>query len=378
MGTNGGERVDTLIIGGGQAGLATGYHLARLGRPFLVLDSHNRVGDNWRRHWASLRLYSPTRYDSLPGLDFPGDPWGYPSKDEVADYLEGYAARFDLPVRGGVTVDRLERDGDGYLVHAGERRFTAANVVVATGTFGRPYVPECAAELDPAIRQLHSSEYTGPEQLADGPVLVVGASHSGGDIAFEAAGTHRTVLCGRNPGQVPFALESRQARMVFPLLWFVWNRVATTSTPMGRKMRPQVRSHGGPLLRVKNGDLAAAGVERHHARIVGAEHGRPKLDDGTVLDAGTVVWCTGFRQDFGWIRLPVIGEDGWPDERRGVVSAAPGLYFVGLSFQRSFASMLIGGTGTDAEYVAEHLHRRLVSVPSGSDASEHLRGARHG
>ncbi len=352
------ERVETVIIGGGQAGLATGYHLGKLGRSFLILDSYPRIGDNWRRHWESLRLYSPAGYDGLPGMPFPAEKWSYPTKDDVANYLEAYADQFELPVRGAVTVDRLTRNDDHYLVWAGGRQYEAGNVVVATGTFGKPYTPEFAADLDPSIRQLHSSEYKGPDQLAHGGVLVVGASHSGGDIAYEAARTHDTVLCGRDTGQIPVDIDSRQARLVFPLLWFVWNRIATINTPVGRKMRPEIRSHGGPLLRVKGTDLAAAGVERIRCRVAGAYQGKPMLEDGRVLDVTTVVWCTGFHQDFSWIQLPIVGTDGWPCERRGVVDNAPGVYFVGLAFQRAFASMLIGGAGTDAEYVAKHIDAR--------------------
>ncbi|MGH3715272.1 MAG: flavin-containing monooxygenase [Micromonosporaceae bacterium] len=360
------EYVETVIIGAGQAGLSVGYHLAKRGRRFVILDANQRVGDNWRCHWDSLRLYSPARYDGLPGMPFPAPPWSYPGKDEMADYLAAYARRFDLPVRNGVKVDSVTRDdtGDGggrYLVSYGDHTIEADNVVIASGTFGRaPYLPEFATELDPGIVQLHSSEYRNPSQLQPGGVLVVGASHSGADIAYETAPSHPTVLCGRDTGQIPFRIESWIARRVFPLLWFAWTRVLTMDTPMGRKMRPGVRHHGGPLLRIQRGDLAAAGVERLTNRVSGVRHGRPMLDDGRVLDVTNVIWCTGFRQDFSWIKLPVTGDDGWPLEERGVVAASPGLYFSGLSFQSSFASMLVGGAGRDAGYVVEHLTARTT------------------
>jgi putative flavoprotein involved in K+ transport len=351
----GSERFETMIIGAGQAGLTVGYHLARRGRPFVVLDANEQVGDNWRRHWDSLRLYSPARFDGLPGMRFPASAWSFPTKDQVADYLVAYATRYELPVRTGVRVDALWREDGQYVVAAGERRFEAEHVVVASGTFGRPYTPDFAAELDPGILQLHSSHYQRPSQLQPGGVLVVGAAHSGADIAFEVADGHQTVLSGRDTGQIPLRIESRPARAVFPVLWFVANHVLTLHTPLGRKMRPEIRAHGGPLLRYKSGDLTAAGVERVFARTVGVREGRPQLEGGRVLDVTNVIWCTGFRQDFSWIRLPVVGDDGWPREERGVVPSAPGLYFSGLAFQRAFASMLIGGAGKDAEYVATHI-----------------------
>jgi putative flavoprotein involved in K+ transport len=360
------ESFDTVIIGAGQAGLSVGYHLDRLGRRFVILDANQAVGDNWRSHWDSLRLYSPAKYDGLPGLPFPAPAWSYPTKDEVADYLAAYARRFDLPVRSGVRVDRLAKHGDRYVVTAGDQRYEADNVVVASGTFGRtPSIPAFAAELDPGITQLHSCEYKNPAQLQAGPVLVVGASHSGLDIAYEVAPGHPTILCGRDTGQIPFRIDSKAARAVFPVLFFVWSRLATIHTPIGRKMRDEVRFHGGPALRVKRSDLAAVGVERVTTRVAGVRDGKPLLDDGRVVDVSNVVWCTGFRQDFSWIDIPIVGEDGWPEEQSGVVEASPGLYFCGLSFQRAFSSMLVGGAGRDAEIVAKHIATARSTVLSG-------------
>ncbi|MEE2034544.1 flavin-containing monooxygenase [Rhodococcus chondri] len=366
------EYIDTVVIGAGQAGLSVGYHLARKGRRFVIVDAHSRIGDNWRCHWDSLRLYSPAGYDGLPGMAFPAPKHSFPSKDEVADYLEAYAERFDLPVRGSTRVRKVSEDDDHYVVDCTDadgspRRLVARNVVVAAGTFGRtPALPAFASELDPAIRQLHSSEYRNPTQLQDGPVLVVGASHSGGDIAFEVGRTHPTILCGRDTGQIPVPLESRRMQLLFPILWFVAGRVMSLRTPIGRKLREEERNHGAPLLRVKRQDLAALGVERVTDRMTGVVGGRPVLGDGRVVDVANVVWCTGFRHDFGWIDLPVTGPDGWPLEERGTVPTAPGLYFTGLAFQSSFRSMLVGGAGADARAVVEHLvaHR----VPDRVDA----------
>lgn len=367
-------RVETVVIGAGQAGLSTGYHLARRGREFVILDACQRVGDNWRSHWDSLRLYSPARAAALPGMRFPAPPASYPTKDQMADFLETYASTFELPVRTGVRVSRVARGDGGYLVSTDGPSFRCDNVVVASGTFGRtPYVPDFAGLLDPGILQLHSSAYKNPAQLRPGGVLVVGASHSGGDIAYEAGTAgHPTVLSGRIHGQVPFDIEGRPAQVIFPVLLFVAKHLLTIRTPLGRKIRPEVRAHGGPLIRVKRADLAGVGVEMVPARTVGVRHGQPVLDDRRVLDVANVVWCTGFRQDFSWIDLPVIGADGWPLETRGVVASSPGLYFAGLAFQYAFASMLVGGAGRDAEYVVKHLCGRR---PAAERAERVLRAA---
>lgn len=356
--------VDVLIIGGGQAGLAVGYHLSQRGRSFVILEAADRIGDSWRTRWDGLRLFTAARYDGLPGMAFPAPPGTFPTKDDVADYLESYAIRMDLPIRTGTRVTGLWRDdrGDGYVVAAGGHHFEAAEVVVASGAYRNPRVPDFAGELAPSIRQLHSNEYRNPSQLQEGDVLVVGASNSGAEIALNAAREHRTVLSGPDKGKMPVRPEGKLARLLDPAFWFFINRVATLDTPIGRKALPVVRDHGGPLERTWPADLAATGVERVYARTVGARDGLPVLDDGRILDATNVIWCTGFRPDFGWINLPVIGEDGWPMHRRGVVTSMPGLSFVGLPFLYSAASSLIGGVGRDAEHIAANITSRARSA----------------
>jgi putative flavoprotein involved in K+ transport len=352
------NEIETVIIGAGQAGLATGYHLQRRGRRFVILDASPRVGDNWRRQWDTLKLYSPAQYDSLPGLPFPARKWTFPGKDQVGDYLETYARHFKLPVVLDTRVQGLDRQGEQYVVTTDHGRYRCDNVVVATGTFGRtPQVPAIADQLDPAILQLHSSEYRRAGQLRAGPVLVVGASHSGTDIAFEVAQTHPTTLAGRDCGQIPPRLESTWMRLMYPVIVFAWKHVMTRSTPIGRKAMPHIRSHGGPMLRVKRSDLAARGVERVTSRVEEVRGGLPVVA-GTPRDVANVVWATGFQQVFDWIRLPIFGADGYPRETRGVVSEAPGLYFCGLSFQHSFSSMLLLGADRDAAYVVDRLVAR--------------------
>jgi putative flavoprotein involved in K+ transport len=353
------EEVDTVVIGGSQSGLAVGYHLMRLGRPFVILDAHDRVGDAWRTRWDSLRLFTTARYDGLPGMPFPGHRASYPTKDETADYLEAYAERFRLPVATGVTVERLSRRGEVFEVVAGERTFAARNVVVATGAFHTPRVPEFAEGLDPTIRQMHSSAYRHPSQLGDGEVLVVGAGNSGAEIALEASQQHRTWLSGRDPGQEPTRAGSLPDRLLMPLMWFFASRVTTVASPIGRK----VRSHfldpprGIPLGRVRRSDIRAAGIERV-PRTTGVRDGYPMLEDGRVPEVSTVVWCTGFVPDYSWIDLPGLDDDTYPEHQRGVVSSQPGLYFVGLLFLRALSSALLGGVGRDAEHLVNHIATR--------------------
>lgn len=359
------ERIDTVVIGAGQAGLSAGYHLAQRGLPFMILDADARIGDHWRERWDSLKLYSPARYDSLPGMRFPASSAHWPTGREMADYLEAYARRFDLPVRSGTRVERVERgDGEFVVSTAGNDRLAARQVIVATGPFRQPNVPAFAGELAPSILQIHSHDYRNPAQLQDGPVLVVGLSHSGADIAFELANAgHRTILSGRSHGQMPIKVtDSKRAMLGWPFVEFFFKRVATIRTPVGRRMRPEIRKTGGPLIRIRIGDLDRVGVERHVARTVGTRDGRPMLDDGTVLDVTNVIWATGYRPDYAFVDAPIIGPDGWPEEVRGVSPSVPGLYFVGVPFQYAFTSMLITGAGRDAKYVVDRIAERVAAT----------------
>jgi putative flavoprotein involved in K+ transport len=364
------ERFDTVIIGG-QAGLATGYHLAKRGLPFVILDANERIGDAWRKRWDSLRLFTPARYDGLQGWRFPAPALSFPTKDEMADYLEAYAARFELPVRTGVEVDRLSREGDRFLITSGDRQFEAKHVVVATGAHQMPKFPVFADELHSSIMQLHSSHYLNPSQLQEGAVLVVGAGNSGAEIAFELSRTHPTYLSGKPSGQLPVRHGPAAARFVLPVVRFVGHHVLTLGTPIGRKVQPRFISHSAPLVRVKLKDLAAAGVEQV-PRTVSIEDGRPALEDGRVLDVSNVIWCTGFREEFPWIDLPNFDENQRPLHERGVVAGEPGLYFVGMPFQYSALSDVLPGVRRDAEYIARNLtprgpnDRSPVLAPTGA------------
>jgi len=362
------ERTQVVVIGGGQAGLSVGYCLARRGVSFVILDAYPRIGDAWRKRWDSLRLFTPAKYDGLIGLPFPAPPFSFPTKDEMADYLEAYAKHFDLPVRTGVRVERVSRDGDRYIVEAGGRRFEADHVVVAMATYQAPRIPEFAKSLDPAVVQLHSSQYKNPNQLRSGDVLLVGAGNSGADIALDVARSHRVWLSGRHPGHVPFRIESRVARVLLPVLFrILFHRILTVDTPMGRRARRAVISKGGPLIRVKPSDLAAGGVEPT-PRVAGVRGGKPLLADGRVLDVANVIWCTGFHPGLSWVDLPtpLYGADGEPRHERGIVPGEPGFYFVGLHFLYSFSSTMIHGIARDAERIADTIHeraRRAATAP---------------
>ena len=360
-GTAPAERLDVVVIGGGQAGLSVGYHLGRRGLRFVILEASRRIGEVWRNRWDSLRLFTPAAYDGLDGMPFPARSDAFPTKDEMADYLEAYAGRFALPVRTGVRVDRVVREGGRYVVTAGHRRFEADHVVVAMGTYQRPRMPAYAKELDPRTVQLHSAAYRRPSQLGAGDVLLVGAGNSAAEIARDVAAPGRRVfVSGRDVGEIPFRMESWPGRNVLSrlVLGFAFNHVLTVRTPPGRKAREAVLGRGGLLIRVRSGDLARLGVERV-ARVAGVREGRPLLDDGRALEVGTVVWCTGFDGGFDWIDLPILDETGHPRHRRGVVDGEPGLYFVGLHFQYAMSSGMIQGVGRDARYVVERIAERL-------------------
>jgi putative flavoprotein involved in K+ transport len=355
------ERVQVVVIGGGQAGLSVGYCLAKRGISFVILEANNRIGDSWRKRWDSLRLFTPAKYDGLIGLPFPAPAFSFPTKDEMADYLEAYAKHFDLPVRTSTKVNRLWREGERYIVDAGNRRVEADHVVVAMATYQAGRVPDFARTLDPGIRQLHSSEYKNAGQLKPGDVLVVGAGNSGADIAMDVKRSHRTWLSGRHPGHVPFHIESRVARVILPLLFrVIFHRILTVATPMGRRVRPSFIAKGGPLIRVKPADLVAAGVERV-PRVTGVRDGKPLLADQRLLDVTNVIWCTGFEPGLSWIDLPkpIYGADGEPIHERGIVPGEPGFYFVGLHFLYSLSSTMIHGIARDAERIADTIQARL-------------------
>jgi putative flavoprotein involved in K+ transport len=365
------DRFDMIVIGGGQAGLAAGYHLTRAGSSFLIVDANQRSGDAWRGRWDSLRLFSPAQYDSLPGLPLALQRGTFPTKDELADYLEHYARHFDLPILRGARVTKVARDGTEFLVETGDRKFSCANVIVATGAYSRPRIPDSSALLSPSIQQVHSSGYRRPEQVAGGPVLVVGFGTSGVEIAIElAAAGRRVLLSGRPTAQalskiVPamFAGTNPILRLLGAAYWNFMHRVVTIDTPLGRKAKSQIALRGQPLFRLNRADAFAAGVEQV-ARLAGVTEGKPRLEDGRVLDVSAVLWCTGFRASYEFLDLPDCPFDskGLPIAPHGIVGQVPGLYFLGVPFQVGLTSTLVGGADRDAKLVARHIARQGAAI----------------
>jgi putative flavoprotein involved in K+ transport len=357
------ERYDTLVIGGGQAGLAVGQQLAARDADFIILDAERSVGDVWRRRWDSLRLFTPAEYSGLPGMPFPAPTAHLPDKDEVADYLERYAERFDLPVRVDTRADSLGWDGQRYVVRAADTRFEADNVVVATGPFQRPRMPAVAAQLTPEISQIHSSDYRSPFDLPDGPALVVGAGNSGAQIALELARFRTVWLAGPDTGHLPRRLLGRD---LFDWIWPLMTR-ATADTRFGQRLRARAARGGDALIGIPERTLADGGIVRvgrltevrGGLPVCPSARGRDRDGRGDVLQPRVVIWCTGFAPDYAWIDLPVFDERGVPRHRRGVVTEAPGLFFVGLRFQHRMTSSLLGGVGADAAFIAEQVVRRL-------------------
>jgi putative flavoprotein involved in K+ transport len=362
----GDQQLDVVVVGGSQSGLAMAWHLQRQGLDFVVLEAGPEVGHVWRSRWDTLKLFTPAQYDALPGLAFPAPADTYPTKDPVADYLQAYADTFDLPVRVNARVTRLSRTDDGFEVQTAEEIYRARQVVVATGPFQVPFVPPPAAKLDPSVTQLHSADYRNPQALPEGPVLVVGGGNSGFQIAEELAAT-RTVdlsIATRYP-MLPQRFLGRD------LFWWLTRlgllRVTVTSRP-GRRMSRRDFVIGSNRKR-----LERAGV-RLRPRLVDAEGRTVRFADHRLLEeVGVVVWATGYRPDYAWIRIPGVVREGQVVHRRGVTEV-PGLYFLGLSWQHTRGSALLGFVNDDAAYLADHIatrHQAAVSdtVPTTQEPS---------
>ena len=346
------EHHQVVVIGAGQAGLSVGYHLKQKGIDHVILDGASRVGDVWRNRWDSLRLFTPAKFDSLDGFRFPANPDTFPTKDQMADYLESYARTFELPVRLNARVDRLRKANGRFRVETTGGVYEADQVVVAAASYQKPRVPEFARDLDARVRQMHSHEYRNPAQLPDGPVLLVGAGNSGAEIAMDLAKTHKVYLSGRDVGHVPFNIAGFLGRklLVRIVIRGMFHRVLTMRTPMGRKFRSKMHGHGMPLIRTRPGQLERAGVRRI-GKITGIRDGKALTDDGAEVSFDSVIWCTGFHSGFDWIDLPVLDTHGTPRHRFGKSTDMDGLYFAGLHFQYAVSSTMVAGVGRDARRV---------------------------
>jgi putative flavoprotein involved in K+ transport len=350
-------QLDVIVIGGGQAGLAVAWHLTRRRLRFVVLEAADQLGHSWRTRWDSLRLFSPAQYDALPGMAFPAPADTYPGKEAVADFLRDYAGAFDLPVRLGNRVNALTRDGDGFEVRTGEEILRAGQVVVATGPFRRPFLPDAAGGFDASVTQIHSADYCNPQSLPPGPVLVVGAGNSGLQIAEELAATRQVdVAAGEKVPALPQRLLGRDLFWWLTRLRFM--RV-NTSTRLGRRLQ----ARGEFVIGTNRRRLKRAGV-RFRPRLVTAQGRSARFADGGSLDVGVVVWATGYRPDYSWIAIPGATAEGRVTHRRGVTDV-PGLYFLGLSWQYTRGSALLGFVADDAAYLAEQIVARTRSPRTG-------------
>jgi putative flavoprotein involved in K+ transport len=337
------ERFHVAVIGGGQAGLAMGHFLARQGRRFVILEAGDAVGSAWRSRWDSLVLFTPRRYDGLPGLAFPGDPDGYPTRDEVIAYLERYAAAFELPIELGSAVRLLTKEDERFFLDLDGRRIQADQVVVATGPFQVPLVPPLAAQLAPDLFQAHGAAYRRPADVPDGTVVVVGGGNTGFQIAKELSATHRVYLSiGSRQTPLPQTFLGRD------LFWWLTRTgliEKTVESRIGRRAR-----HRDTLIGSSSREVRRHGVDVK-PRTAAASGRTVSFADGSELDVDAVIWATGYRPDYSWIELPVLDEHGQARHRRGVTDV-PGLFFLGLTWQHTRGSALLGWVKDDAEFLA--------------------------
>jgi putative flavoprotein involved in K+ transport len=347
------KQIGTVVIGAGQAGLAAAYFLKMKQEDFIILDSGNEVGHSWRERWDSLRLFTPSQYDGLPGFKFPAVRGTLPTKEEMADYLSNYAKKYALPVVLNTSVLELNTSGDGYELITSNGTVYAKNVIVATGTNPKAYIPAFSSDLNENIKQIHASLYKNPQLFPASNTLIVGAGTSGVEIAIELSKSRQTFLSGNPTPHIPDVIFRYFGRLYW---WFAYYML-TIKTPIGRKVKPVITTSGGPLISVSMNEVDEAKIERL-PRLKGVENGLPCLEDGRVLEVASIVWATGYKPDFTWIKFLKSDPNGWPGTYRGISEEFKGLYFVGMIFQFGLTSGLVGGVGRDAAYVVNHLHKR--------------------
>ncbi|MGR7023657.1 flavin-containing monooxygenase [Geodermatophilus sp. URMC 62] len=339
--------VDVVVVGAGQAGLAMAWLLARRELRFVVLEAAGDVGRSWRDRWESLRLFTPAQFDALPGMAFPAPADTYPGKDAVADYLQSYASAFGVPVALDSRVLRLDRTAEGFELRTADAVWRAPQVVVATGPFQVPAVPPLAAGLDAAVTQVHSAAYRHPAGLPDGPVLVVGGGNSGLQIAEELIGTRPVdVAVGTSLPVLPQRILGRD------LFWWL-TRLGAMRVTADSRLGQRMQARGEFVIGTDHRRLQQAGV-RFRPRLTGAEGRTVRFADDSILDVGVVVWATGYRTDHTWIQVPEAFRDGRIVHRRGVTDV-PGLYVLGLPWQHTRGSALLGFVHEDAAHLAEHI-----------------------
>jgi putative flavoprotein involved in K+ transport len=364
------EHYEVVVIGAGQAGLAMGYFLSRQKRRFMIVERAESLGSAWRERWDSLTLFTPRRYNSLPDLAFPGDPDGYPGRDEVIDYLGSYASTFDLPVQLSSAVQSIASSDDGFILDLGARTFQADQVVVATGPFEVPSVPPFAADLAPDVVQMHSTGYRRPSDVPEGTVVVVGGGNTGFQIAKELSATHSVHLAiGSRQTPLPQQVLGRD------LFWWLTKTgliKKTVESRIGRRARDRDTLIGSSTRDAKHHGVTV------EPRVVGASERTVTFADASKLDVDAVIWATGYRSDYSWIDVPVLDKDGRVLHRRGV-TVYPGLYFLGLTWQHTRGSALLGWVKDDAEFISEriavHRDKRPLHVGADAETAETPQGA---
>ena len=349
------NRRDVVVVGAGQAGLAIGYFLAQQGRDFTILEAADEPAAAWRGRWDSLKLFTSARYDALSGLDFPGDPDRYPTRDEVADYLTDYERRFELPVERGSRVRSVRKAGEAYVVELDDRSYEAAQVVIATGPFQVPFVPAIAGQLDEGVVQLHSTAYRSPESVPEGRVLVVGGGNTGFQIAEELCASREVHLSiGTRQTPLPQKILGRD------LFWYL-DKTGLIRKPAGSRIGRRMQQREDTLIGSSRRAALRHGVQLQE-RAVDAAGSTVSFGDGTKLDVRSVIWATGFRLDHSWIDVPVFDDGGRVVHERGVTSS-PGLYFLGQLWQHTRGSALLGWVKDDAECLAQEIDAFRADSP---------------
>jgi putative flavoprotein involved in K+ transport len=359
------ERHEVAVVGAGQAGLAIGYFLARQGRRFVILERAGQIAPAWRERWDSLTLFTPRRYSALPGLGFAGDPDAYPTRDEVIIYLERYVETFELPVVLNSEVTALDRDDEGgFRLLVDDRAITADQVVVATGPFQTPHVPKAAERLDPRVFQTHAVGYRRPADIPAGKALLVGGGNTGFQIAKELSRTHEVVLSvGSRQKPLPQRLLGRDL-----FWWLTKARILdkTVDSRLGRKLSTRDTLIGSSPSALRK----RYGVELK-PRLVAADGRTVRFEDESELDVDAVIWATGYRPDHSLIKLPIFDEQGRLRHRRGVTDV-PGLFFLGLGWQYTRGSALIGFIKDDAQFIDQQIAEQQRAKMPGVGAAERM------
>jgi putative flavoprotein involved in K+ transport len=341
------NHIEVAVVGGGQAGLAMGHYLRQQGRRFIVFERGESIAPAWRERWDSLTLFTPRRYSALPGLPFPGDPDGYPTRDEVIAYLGRYAETFELPIELDSEVCRLSTEDGRFVLEVDGRKVRADQVVVATGPFQTPFVPKLAEDLDPEIWQVHSTGYRQPSDVPEGTVFVVGGGNTGFQIAKELSATHKVILSvGSKQKPLPQRIAGRD------LFWWL-TKTHILSTTVESRLGSKLQ-HRDTLIGSSQRELKRRYGVALKPRATAASGRTVRFEDGSEVEVDAVIWATGYRPDYSWIDLPIWVEDGRLRHRRGVTDV-PGLYFLGLTWQWTRGSALIGWVKDDAEFLAERI-----------------------